>query len=220
MEFLDDRGKIDETEEAFDSSGNVGSDENLTSIYTFPDFQYISGIENSTESYYNVAKYLSQSSTQVGTTSQNSTPPNESSPPMETSPLQPQSSITPVVQPIVLICGHGTRDHRCGSLGPVLMQEFNYNLEDADNGFPHFKIALVSHVGGHALAGNVIIYIPQKPIERGFESDHPLGGMGIWYGRVESPHVKGILQKTLLEGKVVRDLFRGGIGRHGEALRL
>ena len=48
----------------------------------------------------------------------------------------------------------------------------------------------------------------------------PLAGYGIWYGRVEPKYVEGIVQETLLGGKVIEDLFRGGIKQGGEILRL
>ena len=65
-----------------------------------------------------------------------------------------------------------------------------------------------------ARAGNVIIYIPPT-----FTSN-ALAGRGIWYGRVEPGHVEGIVSKTILEGKVVKELFRGGIDQNREILRL
>lgn len=63
-------------------------------------------------------------------------------------------------------------------------------------------------------AGNVIIYIPPS-----FTSN-ALHGRGIWYGRVEPGHVEGIVAKTILEGNVIKDLFRGGIDQNRDILRL
>ncbi|KAJ9617729.1 hypothetical protein H2204_013482 [Knufia peltigerae] len=93
------------------------------------------------------------------------------------------------------------------------------------------NIGMISHVGGHKWAGNVIIYVP--PGARQFlyspgAADavavppirHPLAGEGIWYGRVEPKHVEGIIEQTLLRGNVIRDLFRGGLSAHGDVLRL
>lgn len=65
-----------------------------------------------------------------------------------------------------------------------------------------------------ARAGNVIIYIPPS-----FTSN-ALAGRGIWYGRVEPGHVEGIVAKTIMEGKVIKELFRGGIDQNREILRL
>jgi len=93
------------------------------------------------------------------------------------------------------------------------------------------NIGMISHIGGHKWAGNVIVYIP--PNFNSFSSDdddsslsdlrprrHPLAGSGVWYGRVEPKDVEGIVEQTLLQGKVIQDLFRGGISRTGSVLRL
>lgn len=135
---------------------------------------------------------------------------------------------------MVLICGHGGRDARCGTLGPILKQEFEEKLErrniellreapvaeavemnTAAEGYaPTARVGLISHIGGHKWAGNVIIYIPPS------FSGNDLAGKGIWYGRVEPGHVEGIVAKTILGGKVIKDLFRGGIDQSREILRL
>lgn len=135
---------------------------------------------------------------------------------------------------LVLICGHGGRDDRCGTVGPILKAEFEDKLgrqnipvqvnapeqkvEDANPAFGRYKpsarVGLISHIGGHKWAGNVIIYIP--PSWRG----HGLAGKGIWYGRVEPGSVEGIVEQTIIGGKVIADLFRGGIDAERNVLRL
>lgn len=82
------------------------------------------------------------------------------------------------------------------------------------DGQNHANIGLISHVGGHKYAGNVIVYVPPGM------TSNPLAGKGIWYGRIEPKHVEGIVDETILGGKVVADHFRGGIGKDGEILRL
>jgi len=145
---------------------------------------------------------------------------------------------------LVLICGHGGRDMRCGILGPLLEAEFESALKMKDVGVlkgsvqvesgkdetPKIegtseelnttaRISLISHIGGHKFAGNVIIYIP--PMLKTVSGEpHALAGCGIWYGRVEPKHVEGIVQETILHGKVIADMFRGGIKQNGEILRL
>ncbi|KAJ5921522.1 hypothetical protein N7466_009848 [Penicillium verhagenii] len=132
--------------------------------------------------------------------------------------------------PTVLICGHGGRDMRCGVMAPVLEDEFKRVLQA--QGFTstgsdgttiddpkHAHVGLISHVGGHKYAGNVIVYIPPNMTIKGSDP-HPLAGKGIWYGRVEPKHVQGIVNETILGGKVVADHFRGGIDRNGDILRL
>ena len=120
---------------------------------------------------------------------------------------------------------------RCGVMAPALEREFQRVLlssgfETANNygstvdNPTHVNVGLISHIGGHKYAGNVIIYIPPK-MKAGFSIEpHPLAGKGIWYGRVEPKHVKGIVDETILGGKVVTDHFRGGIDRKGDILRL
>lgn len=59
----------------------------------------------------------------------------------------------------MFICGHGGRDKRCGIIGPLLREqfarEFFRRCLDGD-------VELISHIGGHKFAGNVIIYMPPK----------------------------------------------------------
>ena len=74
------------------------------------------------------------------------------------------------------------------------------------------KVALISHIGGHVWAGNVIIYIPHHyHLADGTLS--PLAGKGVWYGRVEPRHVEGIMEETVRKGRVIEELLRGV---HGE----
>lgn len=123
--------------------------------------------------------------------------------------------------PTVLICGHGGRDQRCGITGPILKEQFNRimarNSEKTDL-FSEWTTELISHIGGHKFAGNVIIYFPQSSAD-GWET-HPLAGMGVWYGRVEPKHVDGIVSETILRGRIIKELFRGGIDGKGGILRL
>ncbi|PFH63376.1 hypothetical protein XA68_12340 [Ophiocordyceps unilateralis] len=102
---------------------------------------------------------------------------------------------------VVLICGHDRVDWRCGVMGPLLVREFNNQLVKAgldvrdDRVFvpksgswkdyrskrgdvvQAARVGLVSHVGGHKFAGNVIIYLP--PDMKMNEKPHPLAGHGV-----------------------------------------
>ncbi|KAH8888746.1 hypothetical protein GQ53DRAFT_748654 [Thozetella sp. PMI_491] len=143
---------------------------------------------------------------------------------------------------LVLICGHGGRDNRCGIYGPLLRTEFEDKLpragvevlsgpvqvdipslhalagEGSGRTFTS-RVGLISHIGGHKFAGNVVIYLPPHlKTEQG--EPHPLAGHGVWYGRVEPLHVEGIVAETILQGRVIADLFRGGINQAGEIIRL
>ncbi|MCJ1406302.1 hypothetical protein MMC19_000367, partial [Ptychographa xylographoides] len=111
-----------------------------------------------------------------------------------TSPPSSTSSPTPTIT--ILICGHFTRDKRCGILGPLLETEFRRALHAAgirvaSKTQPHdhgpepehaasaagmsARVALVSHIGGHKFAGNVIVYVPPGWAAGGGE----LAGRGI-----------------------------------------
>lgn len=144
--------------------------------------------------------------------------------------LQKEFTSTPIEDVVVLICGHNARDSRCGILGPVLQGEFEEKLNQTPYALKKdwgttmteqttdqkigSTIAQISHIGGHKFAGNIIIYIPPTL------KDNPLAGKGIWYGRVEPKHVEGIVTKTIQEGVIIEELFRGGISRDGKVLRL
>lgn len=147
---------------------------------------------------------------------------------------------------LVLICGHSGRDARCGAVAPVLKDEFEEKLrgegfevlqgavqvevEDVyqieaeceggggGQGKTAARVGMISHIGGHKFAGNVIIYLPPD-LKMGDEK-HPLAGHGIWYGRVEPRHVEGIVRETVIKGNVVADMFRGGIDADRKMLRL
>lgn len=138
-------------------------------------------------------------------------------------------NVSPVSQPIVLICGHMGRDKRCGIYGPILLEQFNKHLPPTANP----TATLVSHIGGHRFAGNVIIYIPPDfpPALGRFAPSsgdmvnkeknlvpHKLAGSGIWYGRVEPESVEQIVNETILGGRIVGNHFRGGIDKHGRSL--
>ncbi|RKP11948.1 Sucrase/ferredoxin-like-domain-containing protein [Piptocephalis cylindrospora] len=91
---------------------------------------------------------------------------------------------------VILVCGHRKRDKRCGVAGPLIAQAFvdevkRRGLEDK------VQVRLVSHTGGHKVAGNVLVY-----------------PAGVWYGRVVPGHVGAILNATI-ERRVIEDLYRG-----------
>ncbi|KAL1896568.1 Altered inheritance of mitochondria protein 32 [Sporothrix stenoceras] len=147
---------------------------------------------------------------------------------------------------LVLICGHGGRDARCGIMGPVLQTAFEkelgrvgFNVEQGPVAPEEYmdkppkeedapapttsttaRVGLISHIGGHKFAGNVIVYLPPSLKAADGLSAHPLAGYGLWYGRVEPGHVEGLVQDTILQGKVVEDHFRGAINQQREVVRL
>ncbi|KAL1919755.1 uncharacterized protein VTP21DRAFT_1686 [Calcarisporiella thermophila] len=127
---------------------------------------------------------------------------------------------------VTLICSHRRRDKRCGVTAPPLRDEFEKVLSSYGKfcvGFDNSRylksknkieagdilllddmheeqkgavVYMVSHIGGHKFAGNVIVYTQG-------------GKRGIWYGRVTPCHVESIVEQTILHGKVIRELYRG-----------
>ncbi|KAG0304986.1 hypothetical protein BGZ98_004746 [Dissophora globulifera] len=100
----------------------------------------------------------------------------------------------------VMICSHKKRDKRCGVVAPILRKEFLRELRSKDlfgDGAGDVEIWMVSHIGGHKFAGNVIV--------------HKDEGMAVWYGRVEPCHCKAIVEATIERGEVIRELYRGGM---------
>ena len=130
----------------------------------------------------------------------------------------PTANSVPITMPTVFICGHGGRDKRCGIMGPLLQSEFETQLRrvgiPTTNSPPALdegsaveskaRVGLISHIGGHKWAGNVIIYLPQDPT-----GVNQLAGKAIWYGRVEPKHVEGIVKETILGGTIINELCRG-----------
>ncbi|KAI4123088.1 MAG: hypothetical protein LQ347_006285 [Umbilicaria vellea] len=193
----------------------------FNSIYFFPKFQYLEAFRNWSMGLEAVASVFLSSQEIVD---QN---------PFTKAGLRPLTK--EVSEVVILICGHGARDQRCGVMGPLLGTEFfrllflrgvdtsgsagkTFPSEYSDDGIVRARVAMVSHIGGHAFAGNVIIYIPPSFAVKGRRS--ALAGKGIWYGRVEPKHVEGIIEETIFKGRVIADLFRGGIEQGGNILRL
>ncbi|CAI6334009.1 unnamed protein product [Periconia digitata] len=118
----------------------------------------------------------------------------------------------PITRPTILICGHGSRDSRCGALGPVLRTAFQ---ELCARKGVDVDVGIVSHVGGHKFAGNVVLYLPPSYqfAHRHQETDagSGLAGAGVWYGRVGVEEVEGVVEETLLKGRVIASLLRGGV---------
>ncbi|KAI0413462.1 Sucraseferredoxin-like protein [Xylaria grammica] len=152
------------------------------------------------------------------------------------------SGVRDVDDVLVLICGHGGRDMRCGIMGPALLAEFETQLPQAGLEVLHgplinesvsapplagtggekpsaARVGLISHIGGHKFAGNIIIYLPPT-LKNEAGNPHPLAGHGIWYGRIEPKHVEGVIQETIVQGNVVADHFRGAIKQNGDIIRL
>ncbi|KAI8375240.1 Sucrase/ferredoxin-like-domain-containing protein [Blakeslea trispora] len=99
---------------------------------------------------------------------------------------------------LMLLCSHRKRDKRCGVTAPILAQEIDRVLREKDLSEEDVSVIMVSHIGGHKIAGNVICYINE-------------GTRGVWYGRVKTCHCRSIIEETILNGKVIKDLYRGAM---------
>ncbi|GJN91962.1 hypothetical protein Rhopal_004990-T1 [Rhodotorula paludigena] len=142
---------------------------------------------------------------------------------------------------IVLLCSHRKRDKRCSIAAPLLISQFHHHLEKhglhvdergddlTEDGLPieewegapeekelrlretlqgvktdggRVGLFKVSHIGGHRYAGNVILYFPN--------------GSSVWFGRVTPADVGTIVDRTIMQGKVIPELLRGGLGLEGK----
>ncbi|KUJ11443.1 Sucraseferredoxin-like protein [Mollisia scopiformis] len=242
--YSDPYHNVSVTNASFPSSVPARSEIQTTSAYLLPSFKYIPFLPRvSFDSVQALVKgYLLPKKLH---------PAHASLSPIHRDRLtrsENQGKFLPAVQDVkdilVLICGHGGRDMRCGVLGPVLRNEFEQqmpkdnirvmngpvNIGDGQNRdviessatsdtSQSARVGLISHIGGHKFAGNVILYIPPGT-KTADGKENALAGCGIWYGRVEPKHVEGIIKETILGGRVIEDLFRGGIRQGGEILRL
>lgn len=102
----------------------------------------------------------------------------------------------------ILLCSHRTRDKRCGITAPILQKAFHERLaeldlyRDASDDRPGgVRVSMVSHVGGHKYAANVIIYTKS--------------GQAIWLARIKPEHVEKVLECCVLKGQVFPELLRG-----------
>ncbi|KAI8920200.1 Sucrase/ferredoxin-like-domain-containing protein [Powellomyces hirtus] len=100
----------------------------------------------------------------------------------------------------IFVCTHKKRDKRCGVAGPMLVDEFREAAKELGM-TEAVTVYGCSHFGGHKFAGNIIIYHRNPVIS------------GNWYGRVKTCHVRPILQTTVEEGRVFKELWRGAMQR-------
>lgn len=103
----------------------------------------------------------------------------------------------PISKGLVLICGHTQRDIRCGKIAPLLEEEFSKVLT-TEQLLDTVDVGLISHIGGHAYAGNVIYFPPNR-------------SKAVWYGRVFPDKVQGIVKETIIGENVIEELYRGNL---------
>lgn len=90
---------------------------------------------------------------------------------------------------LLLVCGHNQRDARCG----VMAKELATKMESKH------PLGLVSHIGGHKFAGNVIMY---KQVE---DMTH-----SYWF-RHMNPLVVDCVLEEARRGNLVSEFYRGSI---------
>ncbi|KAF2688515.1 hypothetical protein K458DRAFT_293568 [Lentithecium fluviatile CBS 122367] len=209
------------TASSFPSPESEGRGATTTTALLFPAFKRILAIPHTSASYSALATaYLK--ATLLHPAHANLSPAQKAHLTRDPSLASELPPAAPITTPTVLICGHGGRDQRCGILGPILRAGFQ--AEFTRRGIDG-SVGLISHIGGHKYAGNVIIYIPpgwrgitarSGSLTQGTESG--LSGTGIWYGRVGPENVEGVVEETLVKGRIITELFRGGITREGRML--
>jgi (2Fe-2S) ferredoxin len=92
------------------------------------------------------------------------------------------------------VCVHGARDERCGRCGPPLADAVRAAL--AARGLAQsITVAQTSHVGGHAYAGNVLVYPP-----------------GDWYGLMAPEDAPRLVQAVVADNAILANRWRGRMG--------
>jgi (2Fe-2S) ferredoxin len=114
----------------------------------------------------------------------------------------------------------GTSDERIAEIKSRLIQAMEGTLG-------YEKKALIiynSHMGGHKFAGNVIVSLGSPCIRTRSDQNAQIytpSASGIWYGRVSTHEVKSIVENTIIGGKILPPLLRGGVNLqrpHGASL--
>ncbi|KLO11261.1 hypothetical protein SCHPADRAFT_999075 [Schizopora paradoxa] len=212
------------------SHNSISDDQEHHSLIIFPDFVVVSNVVANSEGAAALWKYALNRDIDVrpGTSPEE---PDENQRKFRTHTLPYNCVIT--------LCSHKKRDNRCHIAATKLEAEFAASLRALDwqvdtdiDEVPHCgsgpleelpsttdraqealrqlqslsdpassttKKALIlknSHFGGHKYAGNVVINYPN--------------GAGVWYGRVTPHEVPSIIKNTIIDGKVLPPLLRGG----------
>lgn len=95
------------------------------------------------------------------------------------------------------VCGHRKRDERCGLVAPLLIKELQRSIDD-------MNLAIISHIGGHKYAGNVIFYQPHSTSQNKQCLD------SLWFGKVTPNNILSLVRE-LNNGVIIENNFRGGV---------
>ncbi|CAM9354133.1 unnamed protein product [Discosporangium mesarthrocarpum] len=105
--------------------------------------------------------------------------------------LQPRP--TPFAQ-LVLVCTHGSRDKRCGRVGPQVLEAMAQELTKRGKTEKEVALRGSSHIGGHRFAGVLIVY-PQ----------------GDWYGQLSKRNAAELVDRCILGDGVMKKNWRGNM---------
>ncbi|PRP88068.1 altered inheritance of mitochondria protein 32 [Planoprotostelium fungivorum] len=96
---------------------------------------------------------------------------------------------------VVLVCTHGTRDKRCGRIGPQVVDQLTGMLSERNISSDKVAILGSSHLGGHKYAAVVVVY-PE----------------GDWYGQMTAKNASDLMDAYLQCKSLYPPGFRGKMG--------
>ena len=122
----------------------------------------------------------------------------------------------------VFVCTHGSRDARCGIIGPDLVEAFRAAVEADEDPTLASRVAIrgCSHVGGHKYAGNVLVFVPRGGLRAEETEPEPSSGVlaaGHWLGYVTPEDIPEIVARVVRRGEPVPRLWRGSTGADPDA---
>jgi hypothetical protein len=112
----------------------------------------------------------------------------------------------------VFVCTHAARDARCGLCGPALVDAIRAEV-DARGLTDRVAVRGCSHVGGHAYAGNVLVFHPPGGVDADADA---AASEGTWYGYVTPREIPDIVERTIRRGEKIPRLWRGSMGMKTE----
>ncbi|XBW38336.1 hypothetical protein QEN19_003925 [Hanseniaspora menglaensis] len=95
---------------------------------------------------------------------------------------------------LMLICGHKQRDSRCSVIATEILTK-----RDLFKDISKYNIGIISHIGGHKVAGNVAVYL--RPREKQQTTS-------VWLRHI-TPAAVDLVMGQLQKGIIVREFFRG-----------
>ena len=92
---------------------------------------------------------------------------------------------------LILICKHNSRDNRCGTMGPKIIEKLQTELAHRNINESEIAVRGSSHIGGHEFAGTLILY-PEMD----------------WYGHIKEETIPKLLD-NIISGSRLMACFRG-----------